>query len=68
MRAYQSQRPGLDQSTLSRQIHIDTSTIAGVLSRLEARGLNWDLAAPSEPGLAVKQRVNWCARLVVFSL
>ena len=34
-----SQRPGLDQSSLSREIHIDTSTIAGVLSRLEARGL-----------------------------
>lgn len=34
-----SQRPGLDQSTLSREIHIDTSTIAGVLDRLEARGL-----------------------------
>ena len=34
-----SQRPGLDQSTLSREIHIDTSTIAGVLNRLEARGL-----------------------------
>jgi DNA-binding MarR family transcriptional regulator len=34
-----SQRPGLDQSTLSREIYIDTSTIAGVLDRLEARGL-----------------------------
>lgn len=34
-----SQRPGLDQSTLSREIHIDTSTIAGVLDRLENRGL-----------------------------
>ena len=34
-----SQRPGLDQSTLSREIHIDTSTIAGVLDRLEARSL-----------------------------
>ena len=34
-----SQRPGLDQSTLSREIHIDTSTVAGVLDRLETRGL-----------------------------
>lgn len=34
-----AQRPGLDQSTLSRQIYIDTSTLAGVLDRLEARGL-----------------------------
>lgn len=33
------QRPGLDQSTLSREIRIDTSTIAGVLDRLENRGL-----------------------------
>lgn len=33
------QRPGMDQSTLSREIYIDTSTIAGVLDRLEARGL-----------------------------
>jgi DNA-binding MarR family transcriptional regulator len=29
----------IDQSTLSREIYIDTSTIAGVLDRLEARGL-----------------------------
>lgn len=34
-----SQSPGLDQSTLSREIYIDTSTIAGVVDRLEARGL-----------------------------
>lgn len=34
-----SQNPGLDQSTLSREIYIDTSTIAGVVDRLEARGL-----------------------------
>jgi DNA-binding MarR family transcriptional regulator len=34
-----SQSPGLDQSMLSREIYIDTSTIAGVVDRLEARGL-----------------------------
>jgi DNA-binding MarR family transcriptional regulator len=34
-----SQHPGLDQSTLSREIYIDTSTIAGVVDRLETRGL-----------------------------
>lgn len=34
-----AQRPGLDQSTLSREIYIDTSTVAGVLDRLEVRGL-----------------------------
>lgn len=33
------QRPGLDQSTLSREIYIDTSTVADVVDRLETRGL-----------------------------
>jgi DNA-binding MarR family transcriptional regulator len=33
------EQPGLDQSTLSRATHIDTSTLAGVVDRLEARGL-----------------------------
>ena len=33
------QRPGLDQSSLSREIFIDTSTVNGVVDRLEARGL-----------------------------
>jgi DNA-binding MarR family transcriptional regulator len=33
------EEPGLDQSTLSRATHIDTSTLAGVVDRLEARGL-----------------------------
>jgi DNA-binding MarR family transcriptional regulator len=31
--------PGLDQRTLSRSIGLDTSTVAGVVDRLEARGL-----------------------------
>jgi len=31
--------PGLDQRSLARQIGFDTSTIAGVVDRLEARGL-----------------------------
>ncbi|WP_310459908.1 MarR family transcriptional regulator [Sphaerotilus sp.] len=31
--------PGLDQRTLARTIGFDTSTIAGVIDRLEARGL-----------------------------
>lgn len=31
--------PGLDQRTLARAIGFDTSTIAGVIDRLEARGL-----------------------------
>jgi DNA-binding MarR family transcriptional regulator len=32
-------KPGLDQSTLARDIVLDTSTVAGVIDRLEARGL-----------------------------
>lgn len=32
-------QPGLDQRTLARSIGFDTSTIAGVIDRLEARGL-----------------------------
>lgn len=31
--------PGIDQRTLARTIGFDTSTIAGVIDRLEARGL-----------------------------
>lgn len=31
--------PGVDQSALSRDIALDTSTVAGVIYRLEARGL-----------------------------
>jgi DNA-binding MarR family transcriptional regulator len=43
-----SQRPGLDQSTLSREIYIDTSTIAGVVDRLEARGLMQRRLSPDD--------------------
>ncbi len=32
-------QPGLDQRSLARSIGFDTSTIAGVIDRLEARGL-----------------------------
>jgi DNA-binding MarR family transcriptional regulator len=32
-------RPGMDQISLSRDIAIDTSTVAGVIDRLESRGL-----------------------------
>jgi DNA-binding MarR family transcriptional regulator len=38
MRAAQA-RPGMDQTTLAREIALDTSTLAGVVDRLEARGL-----------------------------
>lgn len=32
-------QPGLDQRTLAGEVSLDTSTIAGVVDRLEARGL-----------------------------
>ena len=41
-------RPGLDQITLSREIYIDTSTVAGVLDRLESRGLLQRKASPED--------------------
>jgi DNA-binding MarR family transcriptional regulator len=34
-----TQQPGIDQRTLARTIGLDTSTIAGVVDRLEARSL-----------------------------
>jgi DNA-binding MarR family transcriptional regulator len=40
--------PGLDQSTLARQIALDTSTIAGVIDRLEARGVIERRASPND--------------------
>jgi len=45
----QAQRtPGLDQRTLAGQIGLDTSTIAGVIDRLEARGLMRREASPQD--------------------
>jgi DNA-binding MarR family transcriptional regulator len=41
-------RPGIDQRTLSRTIGLDTSTIAGVVDRLEARGLVQRKASPDD--------------------
>jgi DNA-binding MarR family transcriptional regulator len=40
--------PGLDQRTLARTIGFDTSTIAGVIDRLEGRGLMQRNASPSD--------------------
>ena len=31
--------PGIDQRTLAREVHFDTSTIGSVVDRMEARGL-----------------------------
>lgn len=32
-------QPGIDQRTLAREVHFDTSTIGSVVDRMEARGL-----------------------------
>ncbi|MFY3385456.1 MarR family winged helix-turn-helix transcriptional regulator [Paracidovorax sp. MALMAid1276] len=34
-----AEQPGIDQRTLARQVHFDTSTIGSVVDRMEARGL-----------------------------
>ena len=39
---------GIDQRTLARSIGLDTSTIAGVLDRLESRGLLLRSASPDD--------------------
>jgi DNA-binding MarR family transcriptional regulator len=40
--------PGVDQRTLARSIGLDTSTTAGVIDRLEARGLLQRSASPED--------------------
>lgn len=40
--------PGIDQRTLARTIGLDTSTIASVIDRLEARGLMQRQASPQD--------------------
>jgi MarR family transcriptional regulator, lower aerobic nicotinate degradation pathway regulator len=40
--------PAIDQRTLARQIGFDTSTIGGVVDRLEARGLMQRNASPGD--------------------
>ena len=40
--------PGVDQRTLARSIGLDTSTVAGVIDRLEARGLMQRNASPED--------------------
>jgi DNA-binding MarR family transcriptional regulator len=40
--------PGVDQRTLAGSIGLDTSTIAGVVDRLEARGLMQRKASPED--------------------
>lgn len=43
-----SNQPRIDQRTLARTIGLDTSTIAGVIDRLEARGLLVRSASPED--------------------
>ena len=40
--------PGIDQRTLARTVGLDTSTIAGVVDRLESRGLLVRSASPED--------------------
>src|SRR5262249_12847707 len=40
--------PGIDQRTLARSIGLDTSTIASVIDRLEARGLMQRQSSPDD--------------------
>jgi DNA-binding MarR family transcriptional regulator len=59
--------PGIDQRTLARSVGQDTSTVAGVVDRLEARGLlqrqaspqdrRVRLLLPSDEGLALLEAV-----------
>jgi DNA-binding MarR family transcriptional regulator len=41
-------QPGIDQRTLARTIGLDTSTVAGVIDRLEARALLQRNASPDD--------------------
>src|SRR5687768_101145 len=41
-------QPGIDQKTLANTVGFDTSTIAGVIDRLEARGLVVRNVSPSD--------------------
>lgn len=41
-------QPGVDQRTLARTIGFDTSTIAGVIDRLESRGLMQRQVSPND--------------------
>jgi MarR family transcriptional regulator, lower aerobic nicotinate degradation pathway regulator len=43
-----AQAPGVDQRTLARSIGLDTSTLAGVIDRLESRGLMQRNASPDD--------------------
>jgi len=40
--------PGIDQRTLARSIGLDTSTVAGVIDRLESRGLMVRNSSPDD--------------------
>lgn len=63
-----AKQPGIDQITLSREIFIDPSTIAGVLERLETRKLVKRIVSPddrrvrllsiTEDGIAVMKEAN----------
>ena len=50
--------PGIDQRSLARAIGLDTSTIAGVIDRLEARGLMLREASAEDRRVRLLQLTN----------
>ena len=57
-------QPGLDQRTLAATIGFDTSTIGGVIDRLERRGLIERLASPTDRRVRLLQVTSEGARLL----
>ena len=59
-------QPGMDQRTLARTIGFDTSTIAGVIDRLEARGLMQRNASAQDRPLPEAERGEFMRMLAVL--
>ena len=58
------QQPGIDQRTLARLIALDTSTTAGVVDRLEARGLLTRQLSPQDRRVRLLQITEAGAHLL----
>lgn len=56
--------PGLDQRSLARSVGLDTSTIAGVIDRLEARGWLQRNASPNDRRVRLLSITEAGARLL----
>jgi MarR family transcriptional regulator, lower aerobic nicotinate degradation pathway regulator len=61
-------QPGLDQRTLAATIGFDTSTIAGVIDRLEARGLLLRNIAPDDKRLRLLTLTRGGEKLLAATL